>query len=128
MVLRRLLSRKERKVIKQELKVKEKHNLEIRDSLAMERTKLANERTFLAYVRSAIGMVLAGLTFMKIFEDPAYIGLGLIFIPVGLGVGYFGYYRFSKKKAEILRYTHEYVPTSPVLAEVTAQDERDTSP
>ncbi len=55
----------EKATLKQELKVKEKENIEIRDSLAIERTKLANERTFLAYIRTAMALVLAGFSIMN---------------------------------------------------------------
>lgn len=89
----------------------------MRDKLAMERTKMANERTFMAYVRTAMAMVLAGLTFIKVFDDdPFYIGVGLVFIPAGLGIAVFGCYRFSKKKREVAQHTYAYAPTSPVHA------------
>lgn len=95
----------------------------MRDKLAMERTKLANERTFMAYMRTAMAMVLAGLTFVKVFEDdPFYIGVGLTFVPLGLGVAIFGYYRFSKKKREVAQHTYAYTPTSPLHAEVAEQE------
>ncbi|WP_046314205.1 DUF202 domain-containing protein [Pontibacter korlensis] len=89
----------------------------------MERTKLANERTFLAYMRTAMAMVLAGLTFIKVFEeDPFYIGVGIAFIPVGMAVAAFGYYRFARKKREVSQHTEAYTPTSQVHAEVIEQE------
>ncbi|GAB3536900.1 hypothetical protein GCM10027443_28410 [Pontibacter brevis] len=95
----------------------------MRDKLAMERTKLANERTFMAYMRTAMAMVLAGLTFVKVFEDdPFYIGVGLTFVPLGLAVAVFGYYRFAKKKREVARHTYAYAPTSTVHAEVAEEE------
>ncbi|MFD1187108.1 DUF202 domain-containing protein [Pontibacter rugosus] len=124
MGIRAILSRRAAKKLKQELKVQEKQNLEIRDNLAMERTKMANERTFLAYMRTAMAMVLAGLTFIKVFNDDAfYIGVGISFIPIGTFIAAFGYYRFSKKKRQVMRHTQAYAPTSPAHAEVAKQEE-----
>jgi len=56
-------------IIKQELKVKEKENVEIRVSLAIKRIKLAIERTFLAYIRTAMTLVLAGFFLMNFFKE-----------------------------------------------------------
>lgn len=94
----------------------------MRDNLAMERTKLANERTFLSYLRTGIAMVFAGLTFLKIFaNDPIYIGVGLAFIPIGLGIVVFGYIRFTKKKADVEVHTRKYTPISKFHSELTVQ-------
>ncbi|RDV13906.1 DUF202 domain-containing protein [Pontibacter diazotrophicus] len=124
MSIRSLLLGRAKKKIKKRLKVQEKQNLEMRDKLAMERTKLANERTFLSYMRTGTAMVLAGLTFIKVFEDdPFYIGVGLAFIPIGLGITIFGYSRFSKKRREVAQHTYAYAPTSTAHAEVAEQEE-----
>lgn len=124
---RALLSKKTNKTVKQDLKVQEKQNIEIRDSLAMERTKLANERTLLSYTRTAIALVLAGLTFIKLFEDPIYIGVGMLAIPAGMGVAIYGYRRFTKKQKAISQHTTAYTPTSPMHAEVAAQEKKDSA-
>lgn len=127
MGLRELLARKERQRLRKKLKLQEKQNLEMRDNLAMERTKLANERTFLSYLRTGIAMVFAGLTFIKIFaSDPFYIGVGLAFVPIGLGIVAFGYIRFSKKKADVAVHTRKYTPTSKLHVELTAQADHTT--
>lgn len=117
-----MFSRRVKHAIREDLKVQEKQNVEIKDSLAMERTKLANERTLLAYSRTAMALVLAGLTFIKLFEDVLYKSIGAVFIPVGLVFAVYGYRRFCKKQARISKYTHAYTPTSPVHAEVAAQE------
>lgn len=125
---RAILSRKERKRIKKDLKVQEKQNLEVRDQLAMERTKLANERTLLAYSRTAMALILAGLSFIKFFEDPLYKGLGASFIPVGILIGIFGYRRYLKKQERITQHTSVYTPTSHVHAEVAKQEKAEPDP
>ncbi|WP_071784630.1 YidH family protein [Pontibacter actiniarum] len=122
-----MLNRKAKAEIKKDLKVQEKLNVEVKDSLAMERTKLANERTLLAYSRTAMALVLAGLTFMKLFEDMLYQSIGFVFILAGLVMAVFGYRRFCKKKESITRYAHAYTPTSPVHAEVTAQEKAEAT-
>ena len=125
---RNILSHKDRKELKKDLKVQEKQNMEVRDQLAMERTKLANERTLLAYSRTAMALVLAGLTFMKFFTDPVYQGLGALFIPIGISIGVVGYRRYCRKQERITRHTQTYTPTSPVHAEVAAQEKAETEP
>ncbi len=110
-----------KKALKQNLKVQEKLNIEISDSLAMMRTKFASERTLLAYLRTALALVLAGLTFVKLFEDVLYVTIGLLFIPLGAGMAVFGTWRFKKKQQEISSSVRAYTPTSPVHAEVAAQ-------
>lgn len=122
MGIREYLARRAKRKLRQELKLQEKLNLEIRDSLAMQRTKMANERTLLSYIRTAMAMVLAGLTFIKFFEDLFYIGIGIFSIPIGVGVAYFGYHRFTEKRKEILRNSRFYTPTSTILAEAVAQE------
>lgn len=123
-----LLSRKQRKHLKQDLKVQEKQNIEVRDRLAMERTELANERTLLAYSRTAMALVLAGLSFIKFFEDVFYKSLGSLFIPIGIAIGIVGYRRYCSKQERIAQHTKVYAPTSPVHAEVAAQEKSDPEP
>lgn len=117
-----MFDKKVKKEIKKDLKVQEKQNLEIGDRLAMERTKFANERTFLAYTRTALAMILAGLTFLKIFQDPIYMAIGIFFIPLGIGFGLYGYRRFTQKQAQITGHTQSYTPTSHVHAQVAQQE------
>ncbi|WP_242922415.1 DUF202 domain-containing protein [Pontibacter liquoris] len=125
MSIRALLFRNRHKAVKQELKAQEKQNIEIRDSLAMERTRLANERTFLAYGRTAMALVISGLTFIKFFEDPLYKVLGALFIPLGLFAGFFGYRKYIRKQEKIENHTSAYTPTSAAHAEIAAEQKKD---
>ncbi|MGV3502667.1 MAG: DUF202 domain-containing protein [Adhaeribacter sp.] len=104
--------------IRQELKVKEKENIEIRDHLAMERTKLANERTLLAYVRTAMALVVAGFSLLQFFSNEVYKLVGLAFVPIGLLAGIYGARRFMRKKKEIRILASAYAPTSQTHAAV----------
>lgn len=56
-------------------KQQEQKLLDLRDCLALERTSLANERTFFAYVRTAIMVLITGVSAFKLFP-----GILLIFI------------------------------------------------
>lgn len=113
-----------KQAIRQELKVKEKENVEIRDHLALERTKLANERTLLAYLRTAMALVVAGLSMIEFFTENIYKLVGVAFIPMGLVAGVYGFRRFLNKKKKIQLDQAAYTPTSQTLAavaEATAQ-------
>ncbi|WP_276496912.1 DUF202 domain-containing protein [Pontibacter litorisediminis] len=124
MKLREILSKKLRKRDKAVIKLQEQQNLEISDSLAMDRTKLANERTLLAYMRTAMGMVLAGLTFIKLFgDDLLYWGVGIASVPMGLAIALFGYSRFKRKKQQVAARARAYVPTSEVRAKATVAEQ-----
>ena len=50
-------------------------SLDLRDCLALERTSLANERTFFAYARTAIMLLITGISAFKLFP-----GILVIFI------------------------------------------------
>ncbi|MGV3640032.1 MAG: DUF202 domain-containing protein [Adhaeribacter sp.] len=113
--------------LKQELKVKEKENIEIRDHLAMERTKLANERTLLSYLRTSMALVVAGFSLLQFFSNDVYKLAGLAFVPVGLVAGIYGIRRFMRKKQEIRDLLSAYAPTSQahaVVAQVEAEKQQ----
>ena len=66
------------------------NELILRDTLAIERTKLANERTFLAYFRSSIFFLGTGLSIIHInfFEEVNYLGWSFVLVsPLVLGIG-----------------------------------------
>jgi putative membrane protein len=58
----------------------EKQNLILRDYLAIDRTVMANESSFLSYIRTALTMVVAAITFLKFFDSTTVHILGWIFI------------------------------------------------
>ncbi len=61
-----------------------KEDLFLRDHLAAHRTTLANERTFLAYIRTALTLLVAGVSFIKFFGSVVIQVLGWILIPLGV--------------------------------------------
>ncbi|WP_345223844.1 DUF202 domain-containing protein [Hymenobacter koreensis] len=75
--------------------------LDLRDQLALERTKLANERTLLAYLRSALTLVVAGFSLMQFFRGHLYVWVGAVLVPVGVAVAVAGWLRFRSKQTRI---------------------------
>ena len=69
----------------------------LRDVLAIDRTRLANERTLLSWMRTAVMVLVSGLTLLKLFSGSWLMqGLGAFLIPLGLlaaGVGLRNYLR-----------------------------------
>ena len=79
----------------------QREELILRDELAIDRTILANERTVLAYFRSALTLVIVGVTFLHFFEKGILPYIGIVFIPCGLAVGAFGFIRYRKMDKSI---------------------------
>lgn len=73
----------------------------LRDELAIDRTLLANEATMLAYVRSALTLVIAGVTFIHFFDHGWLPWLGIVFVPAGVALGIFGLWRFNRMQKSI---------------------------
>jgi putative membrane protein len=76
-------------------------DLILRDELAIDRTILANERTILAYFRSALTLIIVGVTFLHFFENGVLHYFGIVFVPFGLAAGIFGYLRYRKMNKAI---------------------------
>ena len=68
----------------------------LRDQLAIDRTLLANERTFLSYLRSAIALLIAGISIIHFSHELWFTAVGVICIPSGILTGLFGLWRFRK--------------------------------
>ncbi|OGV31734.1 MAG: hypothetical protein A2020_05435 [Lentisphaerae bacterium GWF2_45_14] len=73
----------------------------LRDELAVDRTILANERTLMAYLRSALTLFIAGITFLHFFEFGELFWIGIAAIPSGLIVAVFGVLRYRTMNASI---------------------------
>jgi len=70
----------------------------LRDFLAIDRTILANQNTFLAYLRTALTLFVAGVTFIRFFDLKVVEIIGWIFIPVGMVTFIVGFVRYNKKR------------------------------
>jgi putative membrane protein len=74
----------------------------LRDHLAYDRTVLANERTLLSYLRTAIALLAAGGTLVKIFPDEAsMVRLGVVLLALGAMAAYIGIWRFVAVKRKL---------------------------
>jgi putative membrane protein len=79
-------------------------DLILRDELAVDRTRLANERTLLAYLRSAVGLLIAGVTIMHFAREAWFWGVGVACLPAGVIAGIVGvarYWRMSRSISAI---------------------------
>lgn len=68
---------------------------------ARHRTILANERTFLAYVRTALTLFAAGITFIRFFGIPFLSFVGYIFIGLSIVLTIVGIIRYQKTNTHI---------------------------
>jgi putative membrane protein len=68
----------------------------LRDFLAIDRTILANQSTFLAYLRTALTLFVAGVTFVKFFDTLIVVVIGWTFIPVGVATFFVGLVRYNR--------------------------------
>ena len=78
-----------------------KSDLILRDELAIDRTVLANERTLLAFVRLAITLIIAGVSIVHFAMEKWFETIGILCVPIGIGVGIFGWHRYQKMAEEI---------------------------
>ena len=71
------------------------------EKLAEVRTKQANERTLLAYMRTSLTLVVAGLTFIRFFDNRIIELIGWIFIPFGIITLVLGIVRYNNIKKHL---------------------------
>lgn len=73
-----------------------------RDTLALDRTRLANHRTILAYMRTVIILAGSGITLIKLFPDDTFLlYLGLAFFPLAVFFLVMGTAVFFKTKKKL---------------------------
>lgn len=78
--------------------------MNLRQKLALERTRLANERTFLAYVRTALSLLAAGVVVLQYFSDSAgQIVTGWLLAVAGVVVLVLGLLRFLTVKTRLAK-------------------------
>ena len=70
----------------------------LRDILAADRTSLANERTFLAYIRTALTLVIGGISFLQFFPQGIVHVVGWLFIPAGVAAFVVGLLRYLRTR------------------------------
>jgi putative membrane protein len=78
----------------------------LRDYLAIDRTVLSNQNTFLAYVRTALTLFVAGVTFIRFFDNNIVESVGWVFVPVGIATFIIGAIRYNKIRVVLERIGH----------------------
>jgi putative membrane protein len=74
---------------------------ELRDALALERTRLANERTVLAYLRTALAFAGVGVAAMQLFDSVAWVVAGWAAIGLAVLLLLFGLRRYRRVHQEL---------------------------
>ncbi len=74
---------------------------QMRDELALERTRLANERTLLSYARTSLAAGAGGFGLLQFVSTPAALIVGWILIVAGSALLLWGLSRFATVKARI---------------------------
>lgn len=77
------------------------NELILRDELAIDRTILANERTVLSYLRGAVALIIAGVTFVHFIEAGWLRMIGMALVPIGLVTGAVGWQRYRRMDKRI---------------------------
>ena len=76
----------------------------VRDTLALERTRLANERTFLAYVRTSLSLIAGAAVLFQFFSTvKAYLAVAWVLAICGILVLAVGIYRFHTVRTGLRR-------------------------
>ena len=88
---------------------KDHEQMILRDYLAVDRTIMTNETAFMSYVRTALTMIGAGFTLIKIFPESSMQILGWAFILVGGWVALHGYQRYRRTDEILMRVKGETV-------------------
>jgi len=77
-------------------------NPEVRDTLALERTRLANERTLLAYLRTGLSLLAASAVLVHFFSSlNSYLAIAWLLVFCGLIVLVVGFVRFNRVRTKI---------------------------
>ncbi len=70
---------------------------DVRDNLALERTRLANERTFLAYVRTTLALWAGAAVLFQFFASiQTHLAAAWVLVVSGIIVLLVGIYRFRR--------------------------------
>jgi len=78
-----------------------KHDLILRDELAVDRTLLSNERTLLAYLRSGVALLIAGVSIIHFTHSGWFWIFGIGCIPTGIATSLVGIARYRRMKRSI---------------------------
>jgi len=75
---------------------------QLRDQLAVERTRLANERTLLAYIRTALALAGGGAVLLQFFPShPSLFGIAWLLVLTGAATIVIGVYRYLAVRKQL---------------------------
>lgn len=75
--------------------------LTLNDYLAIDRTELANERTLLAYGRTAIALLVTGVSAIKFFDSPWISAVGAVLVAGAVAVALIGARRYHAMRRRV---------------------------
>jgi putative membrane protein len=87
----------------------ETNDLILRDTLAIDRTRLANQRTFLAFVRTGIYFIATALGIFHLDEKGGLDWLAWAFVVIGIAsmiTGIINYFVIRRKIIRIYKFTN----------------------
>lgn len=88
------------------VKMENNHKLTLRDFLAIDRTRLANQRTLLAYFRTALILLVTGISLAKLFpENKVFPFFGTIMAIISAVVCLLGVVIYLKEKKNLKKFT-----------------------
>lgn len=76
-------------------------DLILRDTLALDRTRLANQRTLLAFVRTGLYLAVTGAGIFQFSDTNRFFWLAWILIGVGIVVAAFGIWTYWNMQRKI---------------------------
>lgn len=86
----------------QESNPKNANSMDVRDLLALERTRLANERTLLAYIRTSLSLLAAAAVLFQFFSPlNTYIAIAWLLASCGIVMLVVGLVRFNTVRKEL---------------------------
>ncbi len=89
--------------------------ISLRDILAVDRTLLATEQTMLAYLRTAICLVIAGVSFIEAIGSTAATFTGWLFIVSGIATFTFGVLHCKNESRRVRQLAVSNQPNRPYL-------------
>lgn len=91
---------------------------QLREHLALQRTKLANERTLLSYIKASLYLLIGGLALLQVKEykgiDITWIGyLAFFFCVLFIVVGISRYIALERRLEKLLKPNNSLSPENP---------------
>lgn len=81
-----------------------KETLILRDTLALERTKLANERTLFSYIRTSLYLLTVGIGIIEIESIRNLIVISYICLLSGIILFFMGLFRYNRLRKHLKTY------------------------